>query len=128
MQTNKILFCSNLSTTFLSRQYQPRTMIDSLETIDYVNNIAKFLKSRNHKLTLRYLSRIENSGNMIYKKLYVKGLNFDEGKSILFNELKKYKLVIHEIFYLQLFLETLSYGFPTLILMGKNDDLYLRKI
>ncbi len=127
-KTNRILFCSNLSTTFLSRQYhQPRTMMDSLETIDYVNKTAKFLKSRNYKLTLRYLSRIENSGNMIYKKLYVKGLNFDEGKSILFNELKKYKLVIHENLLSTAFLETLSYGFPTLILMGKNDDLYLRR-
>ena len=127
-KSNKILFCSNLSTTFLSRQFhQPRTMIDSLATIDYVNNIAKFLKRRNHKLTLRYLSRIENSGNMIYKKLYINELNFDEGKLSLRNELKKYKLVIHENLLSTAFLETLSYGFPTLILMGKNDDLYFRQ-
>lgn len=127
-KSNKILFCSNLSTTFLSRQFhQPRTMIDSLSTVDYVNNIAKFLKRRNHKLTLRYLSRIENSGNMIYKKLYINELNFDEGKLSLRNELKKYKLVIHENLLSTAFLETLSYGFPTLILMGKNDDLYFRR-
>ena len=127
-KTNRILFCSNLSTTFLSRQFhQPRTMMDSLATIDYVNDTAKFLKSRKYKLTLRYLSRIENSGNMIYKNLYVKSLNFDEGKTNLFNELKKYKLVIHENLLSTAFLETLAYGFPTLILMGKNDDLYLRR-
>ncbi len=127
-KTNKILFCSNLSTTFLSRQFhQPRTMMDSLETIDYVNQTAKFLKNRNHKLTLRYLGIIENSGNMINKKLYVKNLTFDEGKLNLIDELKKYKLVIHENLLSTAFLETLSYGFPTLILMSKYDDLYLRK-
>ena len=126
-KTNKILFCSNLSTVFLSRQFhQPRTWIDSLETIDYVNNTAKFLKKCNHKLTLRYLGKIENSGNMIKKKLYQQNIYFDEAKSNLFNELKKYKLVIHDNLFIHL-LETFSYGFPTLILMGKYDDLYLRK-
>jgi len=102
-------------------------MMDSLETIDYVNQTAKFLKNRNHKLTLRYLSRIENSGNMINKKLYVKNITFDGAKLNLIDELKKYKLVIHENLLSTAFLETLAYEFPTLILMNKYDDLYLRK-
>jgi putative transferase (TIGR04331 family) len=126
-ESKKILFCSNLSTFFLNKPYMlPRSSIDSLETVDLINNLSKFLKTKDYQIVLRYLLNSQNSGNFIDKKLYDKKIIFDNFNLSLKNELYKYKLVIHENLSTTTYLETLALDFPSIIFMSQKNKIFLR--
>ena len=104
----------------------PRSSIDSLETVDLINNLSKFLKTKDYQIVLRYLLNSQNSGNFIDKKLYDKKIIFDNFNLSLKNELYKYKLVIHENLSTTTYLETLALDFPSIIFMSQKNKIFLR--
>jgi len=124
-----ILFCTSLCCKYLNKpNVFPRQIIDSLETIQMINKISKCLRKFNNvKTVVRYLGKSQNSGFYIDKKLYSNLINFDNSEFKLSEELKKYKLVIHENFSSTSYLETISLDFPTIIFMKKDNQKYLDK-
>ena len=125
---NNILFCGNLSSFYLNKPYHlPRTFFDSMETINLLNKLSKFLLKKKQKLIFRSFVNSQNSGFYINKKLYNSKIIFDDFKKEFVQSAGNYKLCICENFFTSAYLESLAYNIPTIIFSDIKNDKFLRK-
>ena len=124
---NKILYCLLLNTRFLNISGDiARNNYQRLKNLQSIRFLLKRLKREHTRnLTLRYLGRSESSGSYLdkNKKEFKNIEKFDRGNRTLFEEINKYKIVIHDCFNTA-GLESLTYDKPTLFLINQNIEFF----